>query len=136
MTIGKSIIFVGLLIGIMAIAAPNDEVFQYTALSRADIQSNSELAAWYERTHRQQGVYSMALANDTYVLASAGAKPTGGYSLTIEEVSLAETGTLKISVQLLKPGPTDMVTQAFTYPNVIVKFPNQTFETIELDLMD
>lgn len=51
-----------------------------------------------------------------------GEKSTGGYSLNIKEVNKNDTQT-EIIVEEIEPAPGAIVTMAFTYPNVIVEFP-------------
>lgn len=107
---------------------------QYTILNRGDLQSNARLASWVEQNHQNKGIYTLEIENDTYVLISAGAKPTGGFGLQLESIVMTKPGALLITAELTSPNPGDMVTMAFTYPNIVLKFPNQTFEKIDMAL--
>ncbi len=49
------------------------------------------------------------------VVVTAGAKPTGGYAVTITKLSVKDN-TLTVHWSLKSPGPGDIVTQAFTHP--------------------
>jgi hypothetical protein len=54
-----------------------------------------------------------------YILATYGAKPTGGFAVEITEVrELKEV--VEVAVKFTKPEPGQMVTQAFTYPYDLV----------------
>ncbi len=107
---------------------------EHEILKRGDLQSDSKLSSWFDRNHRNQGVYSTTIEDDTYVLVSAGPKPTGGFGLELESVVLTEPGSLLVTVHLTSPKPGDMVTMAFTYPNIILQFSNQTFEKVDMAL--
>lgn len=48
-----------------------------------------------------------------------GARPTGGYAVRVQGVA-AEKGKLVVTVAERKPGPNDIVTQAFTSPFAMV----------------
>jgi PrcB C-terminal len=49
------------------------------------------------------------------IVATAGAKPTGGYSLNITKLGVKDK-TLVVHWKLKSPGPGSIVTQAFTHP--------------------
>ena len=60
--------------------------------------------------------YFIKQENGNYtIIIMQGEHATGGYSISIKDVSLEED-TLNIVVEETSPGPMDMVTQAFTYP--------------------
>lgn len=56
------------------------------------------------------------------VLAAMGARPTGGYSITIEEVR-AQDGMLHVQVLQKAPGASCVTTQAITAPVHVVQAP-------------
>lgn len=49
-----------------------------------------------------------------------GMRPTGGYSLLLADIE-AKEGTLHLVTSEKSPGPNDMVTQALTYPMLVLK---------------
>ncbi len=108
----------------------------YKVLSRKELQAKTELSAWYEAHHRTKGLYSLELDGDTYVLLGAGARPTGGYGVKIESVTVTNSNSLFIAAALIKPGPEDIVTMAITYPNVLLKFSGRQFTTMKSDLVE
>lgn len=89
-------------------------------LERPDLDTLPEaVRAWYEANHRTQGVYRLNHGGKTYVLVAWGEKPTGGFAVTIrgfEEQKDVLVGT----VDLVAPGPNDMVIQVLTYPADLV----------------
>ena len=59
-----------------------------------------------------------------YYIICMGEKPTGGYSLEISEVKKIN-GKVEIIVKEISPSADATVTQALTYPTIIVEFPKQ-----------
>lgn len=55
-----------------------------------------------------------------YIVVGYGAQPTGGYSIAIEELYLTEN-SIYIDTSLIGPAKDDVVTQAITYPYIVVK---------------
>ncbi len=51
-----------------------------------------------------------------------GEKPTGGYSIAVEEIQVEDTAVI-VSYSLKSPGVGDMVTQALTYPQTRADLP-------------
>ncbi|TYC03043.1 MAG: protease complex subunit PrcB family protein [Kosmotoga sp.] len=70
-----------------------------------------------------------------YLLISAGEKPTGGYSLEINEV-YKKGREFIVEATLNSPSKSDFVTQAFTYPQKVIELgkynPGQYKATLEL----
>jgi hypothetical protein len=58
-----------------------------------------------------------------YYIICMGEKNTGGYSLKLKEVNKID-GKTEIIVEETSPGKEDIVTMAFTYPTLVVEFPN------------
>lgn len=72
----------------------------------------------FEMYKNDRGYYYDA---ETQVLVIfMGQRSTGGYSIVLREIEAAD-GVLQVIVQEKSPGPNDIVTQAFTYPALILK---------------
>ena len=69
-----------------------------------------------------------------YVLTSDGEKPTGGYSLEIKSITKTEPNSAYIYAVLNSPGKDDIVTQALTYPSVIVRFAKGDIQQVDWNL--
>ncbi|TZE83137.1 S-layer homology domain-containing protein [Calorimonas adulescens] len=66
---------------------------------------------------KEEGGYKAFKDGDTYyLLAAAGEKPTGGYSISIYGARSAEDGSISVFVTERSPKAGDMVTQVITYP--------------------
>lgn len=63
-------------------------------------------------------------ARDMVLIAAAGTRPTGGYSIHIEAVS-EEASTLRVVVRTVAPGPNCIVTLALTQPADVVVAPRR-----------
>ncbi len=68
-----------------------------------------------------------------YLFIGSGEKPTGGYDIRIKSVMKAEDDTL-ISVKEISPGKDDMVTEALTYPYIIVKIDKEALKSFEIKI--
>ena len=69
-------------------------------------------------TSKDRGYYVVEVEEDGYpydVIISSGEKSTGGYDIQILSVDF-DGSLLTITVEETEPGPTDMVTEALTYP--------------------
>ena len=62
-----------------------------------------------------------------------GQKPTGGFSINIENMTV-ENETLKVNYSLHSPGGDEMVTQAITHPQDSARLPDEDFSNIRLNL--
>ena len=92
-----------------------------------------ELAEWYLGNYQDKGLHSLNLEGSTYLLVSTGEKPTEGYG--IDQLTLTGTETqIEVSGTLRVPGQNEMVGQVITYPNILVKIPEDSrqFKLIEL----
>lgn len=84
---------------------------------------------WYDENKENYGFYTHTInEQEKYLLVSAGERRTGGYSLEIEGVNeLSQMITFNINLN--EPSDDDMVTQALTYPNLLVKITaDESFE--------
>jgi hypothetical protein len=102
--------------------------FDYEVIEE-DALENKGAKEWYEENKENYGSYTHAISEEEkYLLVSAGEKRTGGYSLEIEGVNeLSQMITFNINLN--EPSEDDMVTQALTYPNLLVKITaNEGFE--------
>jgi hypothetical protein len=84
-----------------------------------------KIAETLEHLKRQRGYFvfnpkDYVTGNDLYVLISAGEKPTGGYSINVDSLTL-QNNTLKVVVKEQEPAAEDGVIQVITYPLVVVK---------------
>jgi hypothetical protein len=63
---------------------------------------------------------AMVYESKTYIFATWGSRPTGGYNVRIREALMDEHGDIRVRIEYTSPRPDEMVTQAFTHPVDIV----------------
>jgi hypothetical protein len=83
--------------------------------------------AWgtlYTNVSPQPALPQIDFGSSVLVLAAMGARPSGGYSIEIEEVR-AQSGTLHVRVLQRSPGPSCVTTAAITAPVHIVQVPRE-----------
>lgn len=83
---------------------------------------SGDVKQWFQQNERKAGTYTLNANGRTYVLVAWGEKPTGGYSVRIEDVGEGSAGMV-VAVRLEAPQPGDVVTQAVTYPRDLVAVP-------------
>ena len=82
-----------------------------------------ELKQWYDSTFEVDGLHSFVKDDLRYLLVSAGERPSGGYWL--EDLLLAGTEKeIKVTARLRVPAPGEPVTEAITYPHLLVRIPD------------
>ena len=87
---------------------------------------------YYLSQYRERG-YTYQKLNDTYIcIIAMGERRTGGYSISIKKVKI-KGNSVTIYVTEKSPGPFDIVTQAFTYPKVTIKFNKKPEQTEVVD---
>ncbi|SNS29920.1 PrcB C-terminal [Anaerovirgula multivorans] len=100
------------------------------------IDENQTLSAWYEENIKTPGFHTLTDGQWHYVLVTAGEKSTGGYDLQIGSVTQVTPGTAYIDATLLAPSKDEVVTQALTYPNILIRFDKDGIEKIQGNLAD
>ena len=85
-----------------------------------DLELTEAMEAWVESLSHVEGVHVGVFDDARLIMVSLGEKPTGGYDVTIQQVTRGEHGQWLAEVKITEPGPDDMVTQAITYPYALV----------------
>lgn len=86
-----------------------------------DLQTLPEEIAGAVETLRKSRGYAFFEVDDGFIaVVGMGEKPTGGYSIKVKSIENIE-GTTKITVEERSPGKDDIVTEALTYPQTVVK---------------
>lgn len=92
---------------------------------------DEEIQEWYEESMQEEGIHRLNKGGHTFILVSAGEKPTGGYELTITSVTAGED-VLKVGANLTSPPADAMVITVITYPSALIRIPE---DARELDLV-
>lgn len=79
-----------------------------------------QVREWLDNVHTIQGIHRLDYDGKTWVVVAWGTKPTGGYSVQIEEAERNDFGVTVLSVRLRAPEPGEPVTLALTHPYDLV----------------
>jgi len=89
------------------------EVISYEAMP-------DNVKALVDEHKKEANVTIAAISNSKYVFIALGARSTGGYSVAIKSVT-EHNGIVTVVYKEQKPEKGAMVTQAFTYPWIVIK---------------
>lgn len=89
------------------------------------VEENVRLTALTELQSKPAGAYWVAKDEKTYLVVTAGEKPTAGYVVEVKEITY-DGEQLKVSAHLNEPRPGDVVAQVITYPMLVLSIPDET----------
>jgi hypothetical protein len=94
----------------------------FEVLESRTMNENEMLTQWYQENYKKEGIHSLEVGDEMYVIVSGGERPTGGYMMYVDEVSIVgKSGIASVMATLYRPTPDMMVTQVITYPHTIIK---------------
>ena len=92
---------------------------EFTVVEEADLPEN--LLKTINEKKDKPFTFSYFIDTDyLYICVFYGAQKSGGYSITLDELYLADNA-IYIDTNLLGPSKDDVVTQVVTYPYIVVK---------------
>lgn len=104
---------------------------KYTEVSTEELAKLQDVTTWLNQNYQNSGVYSLKQNNLMYVLIAAGQKSTGGYTVGINEITYESAKKAFVSAYVKSPSPDMMVTQAITYPYLLIKIEgNKTLKSV------
>ena len=109
---------------IMLVGCGQSEVQFYEIIERE--QLTDEVMMLFSDLFQTPGAHLKEYNDMSYLLLVGEEVNTGGYQLDITEATINE-GQVSFTVEIIKPGPDVLVTEAFTYPTLILS----TKENIE-----
>lgn len=110
---------------------PGGRPLRYTTISYENIRGVRGLEVWYQRHYQRQGVYSRRFRGTTYVLISGGQRPTGGYRIALSDIRRTQRDTVFITARVVPPPRNMIVTQAITYPNLLIRIDDPYIRRVE-----
>ncbi len=108
---------------------PVEVPVEYEEVNLQDIPD--DLAKWVEANRKTPGIRFKNVDNKTYIQICAGEKPTGGYSINLESVTMVAPGSIYLTAQVISPPPDMMVTQALTYPYILIEIEDAEISTVD-----
>jgi hypothetical protein len=100
------------------------------------IINNSKLINWYAINNQKQGISSIRDGNYIYALIGAGERPTGGFSIILDEVFYSTYDTVTINARVTPPGDNVRVMMMITYPSTLIRIKSDTIKTIVGEVID
>jgi hypothetical protein len=97
---------------------------------------NETLKNWYNENNQKQGISSIRVGKYMYVLIGAGQKPTGGYTISIDDVTLSSNDTVSINARVCPPGDNVRVIMMITYPSKLIRIESDTIKNVIGDIVD
>ncbi|HAA25259.1 MAG TPA: hypothetical protein DCE11_03955 [Ruminiclostridium sp.] len=113
---------------------PVEYPVEYKEVNLMDIPD--DLADWVETNRKTQGIRFKVVGNKTYILISAGEKPTGGYSIQLESATMVAPGSIYVTAQVISPAPDMMVTQVLTYPCILLEIEDEEVWVVDGTISD
>lgn len=93
------------------------------------INSQEEWSELFNKTRTPYEIPTMDFSKNTVIAVFMGARSTGGHTIKITNIVEMDDKVI-VYVKEGSPGPGEIVTMAFTYPNHIVKTQKITKEVI------
>lgn len=91
---------------------------EFTVVEDADVPE--PLMKMINEKKKEPFRLSYSDVENLYIVVGYGEQPTGGYSITVNEVYLTEDAIV-VDTNLVGPGENEQVTNALTYPYVVIK---------------
>ena len=106
-------------------------IVAYEEITFEDIKGNENLSKWYEQNKENHGISYMKDGNYMYALIGGGERPTGGFTITIDEAIYVSADTVSINATVTPPGPNVRVIMMITYPSILIRFQSNTVKTVK-----
>lgn len=108
----------------------------YEEISFDYIKHNEALVKWYNENNQKEGISFSRLGNYVYILIGAGEKPTGGYSISIDEAILSSSDTVNIKARVNPPESDVGVIMVISYPSKFIRIESATIKNVIGEITD
>lgn len=110
------------------------ESVPYEEIPSDFVKGNDTLMNWYNKNNMNAGISYIRDGGYMYALIGAGEKPTGGYTIHIDNVVYTTNDTVSINAIVTATG--DNVIMAITYPSLLIRIKSDTIKTVVGDIND
>lgn len=110
---------------------PVETPVDYEEINIRQIPQESGLSEWIGANRKNQGIYHKAEDNKNYILICGGEKPTGGYKIQLDSITMVAPGSVYLTAQIVGPAPDVMVTTALTYPCMLIEIEDQDIQKVD-----
>jgi len=100
------------------------------------VKGNDTLMNWYNENNMNAGISFIRDGKYIYALIGAGEKPTGGYTVHIDNVVYITGDTVSINARVTPPGDNVRVMMVITYPSKLIRIKSDTIKTVVGDIVD
>lgn len=108
---------------------PVEAPVAYEEISSEEIPE--DLRDWVEENRMLKGIYYKTLGEKTYILISAGEKPTGGYSILLDSITRVAPGSIYLTARVESPDPDMMVIQIITWPHILIAIDDTDVQIVD-----
>lgn len=108
----------------------------YEVITYDYLESNNTLKNWYNSNNIKPGISYIRDGEFMYVLIAAGEKPTGGYSISLDELLLSSKDTVSIKATIVPPAEDSFVIMMLTYPSKLIRIKSDSVKKVKGDITD
>ncbi|MDF2845279.1 MAG: hypothetical protein K0R00_3705 [Herbinix sp.] len=108
----------------------------YEELMVDDIKDNSVLVKWYNENNQNQGIHYIRDGKYIYALIAGGERPTGGFTVSLDEIYYSTPDILTINARVTPPGDNVRVIMVISYPSLLVRVKTDTVKAVIGDIRD
>lgn len=108
----------------------------YVEITQDDISNNKALYNWYNDNVQKQGISYKKDGKYVYVLIGGGEKPTGGYTISIDNIFYSAADTVTINAKINPPGDNVRVMMVITYPSKLIRIESEVIKTVSGEVVD
>jgi hypothetical protein len=109
---------------------------KYEEITLDDIKDNDILKNWYAENNQKKGISYIRDGKYMYALIGAGEKPTGGYSVKIDNAFYSTFDTVTVNARVTPPGDNVRVMMVITYPSVLIRIESDNIKTVIGEVLD
>ena len=108
----------------------------YDEIYYDDIKDNHKLAKWYNDNKENLGIAYIKDGNFIYALIGGGERPTGGFSVVIDQIYYSSADTVSIQAKVTPPGDNVRVMMVITYPSTLIRINSNQVTKVVGDIID
>ena len=109
---------------------------KYNQIYHKHLVERRILMAEFDNNNQKQGISYIRDGNYIYALIGAGERPTGGFSIKIDDVFYSTIDTVTINASVTPPGDNVRVMMIITYPTTLIRIKSDAIKTIVGKVID
>jgi hypothetical protein len=109
---------------------------RYTELTQDDISGISDVYKWYNENNQKLGINYIKDGKYMYILIGGGERPTGGYTISIDNICYSAKDVVTINAKVSPPGDNVRVMMVITYPSMLIRIAADSIKTVNGEVVD